>query len=209
MSARRWLLIWWHLVPNWKQGCVKVPAGTSIGQLLCSVWAVIGCVSQSKGPEGALEVHGASHASHHDMITLLVLDSFISKSWSESVHTDKNHSVRVWNKISLYSTFILLCSLFLSRSVSFLSSPHPSSVSIHRFLSCFTEVGPHTLAICGCALEVLFAQIKVCNEWALAPSGPPCQAWQCALWQDDTWAWKNNTRGPCVSCLFIKIYCYC
>lgn len=91
------------------------------------------------------------------------------------------------------------CVPFLSLPLltsSLFSSPHPSSVSIHTF-SCLIEVRPHTPAICGCALEVVFAQIKVCNEWALAPSAPLCQAWQWELWQDDTSLKELHPRSMC------------
>lgn len=94
----------------------------------------------------------------------------------------------------------------MSLSVSLLSFPPSCFLSIHH-PSCFTAVWPHTLAICGYALEVLFAQIKVYNEWVFALSGPPCQVWQRVLRQKDTWAWKNNTCGFCDSCRCIRNYC--
>lgn len=125
------------------------------------------------------------------------MDSFnLSKEWN---NTRDPH--RYMSSLTVSQFFCVLTPLSFPPSCT--TSPFPFYCS----LSCFIAVRPHTPAICGYALEVLFAQIKVCNEWAFAPSGPLCQAWQCVVWQDDTWAWKNNTGATCVSCLFIKIYC--
>lgn len=65
------------------------------------------------------------------------------------------------------------------RVFQFLSSPLFSNFLLHfhpHRPSCSTAVRPHTLATCGDAVEVLFAQIKVCNESAFALSAPMCQS---------------------------------